>query len=78
MTTHDLKTVPPYFSDVMSGIKTFEVRKNDRDYQVGDTLRLFEWDGERHTGNAVKAHVMYITDYMQQPGYVVLGIEVQR
>jgi len=37
---HELKTVDPYWSDVASGAKTFEVRKNDRGFSVGDTLLL--------------------------------------
>jgi ParB family chromosome partitioning protein len=32
------------FKDVVSGIKTFEYRKNDRDYKVNDILELCEWD----------------------------------
>lgn len=43
MTEHELKTVAPYFEAVKSGAKTFEVRKDDRNFQVGDTLVLREW-----------------------------------
>lgn len=46
MTTHDLKVQPPYFDALRDGTKTFEVRKNDRAYQAGDTLRLFEHSGK--------------------------------
>ena len=38
MTSHELKVVPPYFAALLDGRKTFEVRANDRAYQVGDTL----------------------------------------
>ena len=41
---HELKTWPEYFKDVAAGIKTFELRKNDRDFQVGDELVLKEYD----------------------------------
>ena len=44
MTTHNLKIWSCYFIEVLAGNKTFELRKNDRDYKVGDTLNLIEVD----------------------------------
>lgn len=44
MKIHKLKTLNPYFHDVKSKIKTFELRKNDRDFQVGHILLLMEWN----------------------------------
>ncbi len=41
---HDLKTDSHIFQAVYDGKKIFDVRKNDRDYQVGDELRLLEGD----------------------------------
>lgn len=43
--THHLKTLPVYFDAVRRGDKTFEIRKNDRDFQTGDTLVLEEFKG---------------------------------
>lgn len=40
MKTHELKLDTKFFDDVKSGKKNFEIRKNDRDYQVGDILKL--------------------------------------
>lgn len=40
MATHRLKLNSDYYNDSASGIKTFEIRKNDRNYQVGDILEL--------------------------------------
>lgn len=40
---HALKTLPPYFKGVADGAKTFELRKNDRNFSVGDILILKEW-----------------------------------
>ena len=41
---HELKTINPYFQKLAEGKKTFELRKNDRDYKVGDVLFLKEYD----------------------------------
>lgn len=73
---HELKILPEYFEAVTSGRKKFEIRKNDRDYKVGDLLYLREWNGENFTGDSYKAEVTYITDYAQKDGYVVMGIKV--
>lgn len=43
---HELKIWPQYFSAVESGLKTFEVRKNDRGFQAGDSVQLREWNPE--------------------------------
>lgn len=42
--THDLKTWKEYFEPIVSGHKTFEVRKNDRGFAEGDILTLIETD----------------------------------
>jgi hypothetical protein len=42
--THELKIWPVYFDAIERGDKTFDVRKNDRDFQTGDTLVLREYE----------------------------------
>lgn len=45
---HELKILPQYFCRVKGGTKTFEIRKNDRGYQPGDTVSMREYDPQRH------------------------------
>lgn len=44
MKLHELKILHEYLIDVSLGRKTFELRKNDRDYQVGDLIRFIDVD----------------------------------
>ncbi len=41
---HELKIWPAYYSRIVDGSKTFEVRNNDRAFQMGDIVVLKEWD----------------------------------
>lgn len=43
-TTHTLKVWTEFFPAIQSGAKNFEVRRNDRWYQVGDVLELVSYD----------------------------------
>ena len=76
---HNLKTWTPYFNDIRNGVKTFEVRKNDRNYQVGDTLILEEYnpDTEKYTGAWIPEEIIYKLDDIRfvKEGFVVLGIQ---
>lgn len=74
---HELKILPHYFQPVLDGAKPFEIRDNsDRNFQEGDTVTLNEWDGERYTGRNVTRQVTFVTDYAQQPGFVVFGMKL--
>ncbi len=72
--THELKTLPAYFDAVRGGIKTFEIRKDDRGFNAGDTLILKEWYGGQYSGRYVTVRVTYITDFSQPHGQVVMSI----
>lgn len=80
MATHELKIEKPYFQAVKDGIKTFEIRHNDRGFQAGDEIILKEIDdgqflvGHGYTGRELWAVIGYVTSYKQQENYVVFSI----
>lgn len=76
---HELKTLPQYFNAVVSGEKSFEVRKLDRPFHKGDLLALNEFDAETkcYTGNSCLVYIDYIltdSEYVKS-GYAILGIK---
>lgn len=78
---HELKILPPYFEAVISGKKTFEIRRDDRGFQAGDTVTLREYDSNKHsiekfkfTDREYSAMIGYVTAYEQKPGYVVFSM----
>lgn len=80
--THMLKLLPQYFKPVEEGTKTFEIRENDRDYKVGDTLILREYLNNDclsgYTGQAISKEVSYILEggqYGLEDGYCILGLK---
>jgi len=40
MNNHSLKILREHYNNVRAGTKTFEIRKNDRAFQKGDTVSL--------------------------------------
>lgn len=84
---HELKISPEYFDAVAQGVKPFEVRKNDRDFKVGDVLCLCEGDKDNdrivtgthysgYSGRKTRKVITYILDapdYVKE-GYVILGL----
>ena len=42
MKLHELKIKEEYWNAILRGDKTFELRKNDRDYQVGDLIHFIK------------------------------------
>jgi Domain of unknown function (DUF3850) len=75
---HELKTLKPYFQDIYSGVKKFEVRFNDRNFQVNDLLGLEEFDDieQTYTGRYIIRRVTYIlSDPMfVKDGFVIMGL----
>ncbi|PEC62928.1 DUF3850 domain-containing protein [Bacillus toyonensis] len=75
---HNLKINKEFFSPVVEQIKTFEIRRNDRGFQVGDKIVLNEWDdrNKQYTGKKVNGEITYITNYEQKENYVVFSFRL--
>lgn len=75
---HELKTINPHFKQVWDGDKTFELRKNDRDFRVNDWLKLKEYDKEYdlYSGREVMCLVTHILENYTgiEKGYCILSI----
>ena len=76
--THTIKCWSPYFQAIRRKEKNFDVRRDDRGYQKGDTVVLREYDQatSRLTGNDEHRKIKFILTGGQfgiEPGFVVLG-----
>lgn len=62
--THQLKSWPEFFAPILKGEKNFELRKNDRNFAVGDMLQLYEWEPStgKRTGRELTKVVTYRLD----------------
>ena len=76
MTTHRLKIFVKYADAIMSGAKTFEIRKNDRGYRVGDKIVFDVGEAARHPLNGEVYRIDYILDDFEglAQKYVALAI----
>ena len=73
---HELKLRKEFFDYVRLGIKKFEIRKDDRGFNVGDTLVLKEIDeAGSETGRYLVRQVDYIySGELCLTGYCVMSI----
>lgn len=80
MKIHRLKTINPYFEDVWNGVKRFEVRNNDRDFNIGDYCSLDEYFDDNHLyGNrSILVKITYILkDFPSiSESHVVFGFNI--
>jgi hypothetical protein len=77
---HELKTWPNFFESMFEGYKTFEVRKNDRGFDVDHILYLREYDPEMkaYLGGELYCRVSYILQgghFGIEEGYCVMQTE---
>ena len=79
--THTLKCRSDFFNDIWRLQKTFELRRDDRNFQVGDWVLLREIKiGIGYTGRKINARIRYVLrnaeEFGLQPGHCIFGMEL--
>ncbi|NOH96267.1 DUF3850 domain-containing protein [Vibrio sp. 99-70-13A1] len=69
MILHQVKIQSEYLDSIIDGKKTFEIRKNDRGYRLGDRVRMS--DGKRY----LIVHIKYISDFEQKENFIVFAFD---
>lgn len=83
---HRLKIYPQYFQQIKHGNKNFEIRKNDRNYELYDEILLEEFvpkgynnnEEGYYTGQICHRKIVYIfkdEGFGLEKGYVILSLE---
>ena len=77
---HHIKLGATFFEEVASGEKTFELRKNDRDYKKGDILEMMEFKDGKNTGRTVRVLVTYILEEFAglEDGYCIMATSLMK
>lgn len=78
-TRHELKILPEWYESLASGLKTCEVRRDDREppFAEGDTLFLREFDGQEYTGRTLTALVTHVLRGKYcRAGFCILSVRV--
>lgn len=75
---HEIKISPRYFNEVVKGNKRFEIRKDDRSYEIGDLINLREYTDGEYTGRDCTLPIQYILrdcpEHGLMDGYCILGL----
>ena len=79
MKIHELNIQPKCFREVLYKRKNFELRKDDRNYQVRDLITLREYENVAYTGREIKnLPISFILrdclEYGLKDGYCILGL----
>lgn len=76
--THQIKLGAEFFDDAAAGRKSFELRKNDRNYKEGDMLEMEEIKDGKKTGRKCSKRIVYMMENFEglENGYCILGCEL--
>lgn len=81
MIIHELKIEQIHLARILEGDKMFEIRNNDRSYQVGDTISFIPLDSDLIDVYQIRTPIpkyritSLYSGYGLQEGFVVLGIK---
>ena len=69
---HDLRSWPEYFAPILSGEKSFDLRKHDRKFEVGDRIRFQEYEPDTNTysGRECWRDIVYIFEGIGHQGAI--------
>lgn len=80
---HKLKTYQEHLDNIRLGVKPYEIRRNDRDFKVGDILWLKGWNPtrEEYTGDELKVDVLSVLENVPEfglaAGFCIMGIKIR-
>lgn len=79
MTHHNLKCFVDHFQPIADKANKSQVRKNDRNFKINDTVTFHEGYSENgdyiFTGRKISAVISHIDNYALQDGYVNLSLD---
>lgn len=80
--THRIKLLKKYANDVLIGLKTFEIRENDRDYKVKDLVNFVVVNDQGDALNHPLNNAFFIISYLLKgplyglkEGYVAFALQ---
>lgn len=78
VSVHEIRLAAGDYDDVLTGRKSFELRKYDADYREGDELLMQEYKNGEATGREIRASIEYLLSEHSglTEGYCLLGIVV--
>lgn len=73
--THKIKLGAEFFDDAVAGRKSFELRKNDRNYKEGDVLEMEEVKDGKKTGRKCSKRIVYMMENFEglEDGLLILN-----
>lgn len=75
MQVHEIKIEEKYFNAIRNGVKLFELRKNDRNYQVDDLVKFIVNDRATDYLYQITYVLENVEDYGLKKGYCIFGIK---